>query len=86
MSIREELARVIARDPRYTIEAYAFVLESLNLARNRKLKAMAKRERARRRPRRGRKPRPRPSPRSRATSPAASSARPHAGWRSASSG
>ena len=47
MSLREELARVIARDPRYTIEGYAFVLESLNLARNRKLKAMSKRERAR---------------------------------------
>src|SRR3954470_24676626 len=47
MSIREELARVIARDPRYTIEGYAFVLESLTLARNRKLKAMSKRERAR---------------------------------------
>jgi uncharacterized repeat protein (TIGR04138 family) len=47
MSIREELARVIARDPRYTIEGYAFVLESLNLARQLKLKARAKRERAR---------------------------------------
>ena len=33
MSIRDELARVIARDSRYSIEAYAFVLESLRLAR-----------------------------------------------------
>jgi uncharacterized repeat protein (TIGR04138 family) len=47
MSIREELARVIARDPRYTIEAYAFVLESLNLARHLKLKAQARRDRPR---------------------------------------
>lgn len=47
MSIREELARVIARDPRYTIEGYAFVLESLNLARSRKLKSLAKRDRNR---------------------------------------
>jgi uncharacterized repeat protein (TIGR04138 family) len=47
MSIREELARVIARDPRYTIEGYAFVLESLNLARHLKLKARAKRDRSR---------------------------------------
>jgi uncharacterized repeat protein (TIGR04138 family) len=47
MSIREELARVIARDPRYTIEAYAFVLESLNLARHLKLKARSRRDRPR---------------------------------------
>jgi uncharacterized repeat protein (TIGR04138 family) len=39
MNFRDELARVIAQDPRYTIEAYAFVLESLNLARQEKLKA-----------------------------------------------
>jgi uncharacterized repeat protein (TIGR04138 family) len=42
MSIRDELARVIARDSRYSIEAYAFVLESLRLARHHKLKAQAK--------------------------------------------
>jgi uncharacterized repeat protein (TIGR04138 family) len=47
MSIREELARVIARDPRYAIEAYAFVLESLNLARHLKLKSKARRDRSR---------------------------------------
>jgi uncharacterized repeat protein (TIGR04138 family) len=43
MSFREQLARVIARDPRYSIEAYAFVLESLRLARRHKLKILAKR-------------------------------------------
>ncbi len=43
MSIRDELARVIARDSRYSIEAYAFVLESLRLARHHKLKGQAKR-------------------------------------------
>jgi uncharacterized repeat protein (TIGR04138 family) len=39
MNFRDELARVIAQDPRYAIEAYAFVLESLNHARQEKLKA-----------------------------------------------
>lgn len=39
MSFRDEIGRVIAKDPRYTLEAYAFVLESLHLARNRKLRA-----------------------------------------------
>ena len=29
MNLRDQLARVIARDSRYTIESYAFVLESL---------------------------------------------------------
>jgi uncharacterized repeat protein (TIGR04138 family) len=42
MNIRDELARVIARDSRYSIEAYAFVLESLRLARLHKLKGQAK--------------------------------------------
>jgi uncharacterized repeat protein (TIGR04138 family) len=42
MNIRDQLARVIARDARYPIEAYAFVLESLKLARNRKLKELKK--------------------------------------------
>ena len=32
MSFRDEFARVIANDPRYSIEAYAFILESLNQA------------------------------------------------------
>ncbi len=35
---RDQIGRVIARDPRYSLEAYAFVLESLNLARERKLR------------------------------------------------
>jgi uncharacterized repeat protein (TIGR04138 family) len=39
MNFQDELARVIAQDPRYSIEAYAFVLESLNHARQEKLKA-----------------------------------------------
>jgi uncharacterized repeat protein (TIGR04138 family) len=43
MSLRDELARIIARDSRYTIEAYAFVLESLKLARHHKLKGAGKR-------------------------------------------
>jgi uncharacterized repeat protein (TIGR04138 family) len=42
MNFRDELARVIAQDPRYPIEAYAFVLESLNHARQEKLKARGK--------------------------------------------
>jgi uncharacterized repeat protein (TIGR04138 family) len=43
MNISEQLARVIARDSRYTIEAYAFVLESLGRARHHKLKERRKR-------------------------------------------
>jgi len=39
MNFRDELARVIAQDPRYPIEAYAFILESLNHARQEKLSA-----------------------------------------------
>jgi uncharacterized repeat protein (TIGR04138 family) len=39
MDFRDELARVIAGDPRYSIEAYAFILEALNQAKRRKLKA-----------------------------------------------
>lgn len=35
---RDQIGRVIARDPRYSLEAYAFVLESLNLARERKVR------------------------------------------------
>jgi uncharacterized repeat protein (TIGR04138 family) len=54
-SYRDELGRVIAMDPRYSLEAYAFVLESLHLARNRKIRQAKKAERARGpRPRRGR--------------------------------
>ena len=39
MSFRDELARIIASDPRYSIDAYAFILEALNHARTQKLKA-----------------------------------------------
>jgi uncharacterized repeat protein (TIGR04138 family) len=50
MNFRDELARVIARDPRYAIDAYAFILEALNEARTEKLKAKsAERERERER-------------------------------------
>ncbi|APW63573.1 Minf_1886 family protein [Paludisphaera borealis] len=55
MSFRDEIGRVIAKDPRYSLEAYAFVLESLHLARSRKLRDARRAERARGpRPRRGR--------------------------------
>jgi uncharacterized repeat protein (TIGR04138 family) len=38
MNFRDELARIIAGDPRYSIDAYAFVLEALNHAKHQKLK------------------------------------------------
>jgi uncharacterized repeat protein (TIGR04138 family) len=37
-AFRDQIGRVIARDPRYSLEAYAFVLESLHMARDRKLR------------------------------------------------
>jgi uncharacterized repeat protein (TIGR04138 family) len=40
MSLREQLPRIIANDPRFTIEGYAFVLEALHHARLHKLKAL----------------------------------------------
>jgi len=43
MNLRDQLARVIARDSRYTIESYAFVLESLKRARTHKLQEQRKR-------------------------------------------
>jgi len=42
MSFRDELARIIASDPRYTIDAYAFILEALNHARAQKLKGKSR--------------------------------------------
>ena len=39
MNFRDELARIIASDPRYSIEAYAFILEALDHARHQKFKA-----------------------------------------------
>jgi uncharacterized repeat protein (TIGR04138 family) len=38
MSFRDQLPRIIACDPRYAIDAYAFVLEALNHARFQKMK------------------------------------------------
>ncbi|HZW32911.1 MAG TPA: Minf_1886 family protein [Isosphaeraceae bacterium] len=37
MSLRDQLPRIIACDPRFSIEAYAFVLEALHQARLQKL-------------------------------------------------
>jgi uncharacterized repeat protein (TIGR04138 family) len=51
MNLRDQLARVIARDSRFKIEAYAFVLESLKLARHHKLKGRRKRQDQSRSPR-----------------------------------
>jgi uncharacterized repeat protein (TIGR04138 family) len=42
MNFRDELARIIAGDPRYSIEVYAFVLEALNHAKYVKLKRKAR--------------------------------------------
>jgi uncharacterized repeat protein (TIGR04138 family) len=39
MSLRNHLPRIIARDPRFSIDAYAFVLEALDRARIQKLNA-----------------------------------------------
>jgi uncharacterized repeat protein (TIGR04138 family) len=51
MSFREDLARVAARDARYTIEAYEFVFATIDHAR----RLRARQAPARRRGRRGRK-------------------------------
>ncbi len=51
MSLRDELAGVLARDPRYTVHAYAFVFESLEFT-----KTLKKKARTRARARRGRPP------------------------------
>ena len=40
MSLRDQLPRIIACDPRFAIEGYAFVLEALHHARLHKLKAL----------------------------------------------
>jgi uncharacterized repeat protein (TIGR04138 family) len=51
MNLRDELARIIANDPRFTIEAYAFTLEALGHARQLKLEARSRdREKARKSP------------------------------------
>ena len=51
MSLRADLAGVLARDPRYSIQAYVFVLEALEFAKNAK-----KRSRTRTRARRTKPP------------------------------
>ena len=88
MNLRDQLARVIARDSRDSIESYAFVLESLKRARTTSCKIYGNSEtriaardhanalRLRLRLRRPGKPRPS----SRGMSPAANSVRPHGGW------
>lgn len=48
MSLRDDLARVLARDPRYSIHAYAFVLEALEHAKARRRRARARGGRVRR--------------------------------------
>ena len=40
MSLRDHLPRIIALDPRFGIDAYAFVLEALDLGRRKKLAAI----------------------------------------------
>ena len=47
MSLRADLAGVLARDPRYSIQAYAFVLEALEFAKHSKKKRSRTRTRAR---------------------------------------
>ncbi len=84
MNLRDQLARVIARDSRYTIESYAFVLESLKRARTHNLQEQRKRRDRDRtsRPRKRTSPRPpgKPRPNNRAMSRGPSSARPPGAW------
>ncbi len=54
MSLRDQLPRIIACDPRFTIDAYAFVLEALDHARIQKLNALRSRPEASRTARSGR--------------------------------
>ncbi len=42
MSLRDELAGVLARDPRYSIHAYAFVFEALEYTKKLKKRAQAR--------------------------------------------
>jgi uncharacterized repeat protein (TIGR04138 family) len=39
MSLRDDLSGVLARDPRYSIQAYAFVFEALEFTKNQKKRA-----------------------------------------------
>lgn len=47
MSIRNDLAGVLARDPRYTIQAYAFVFEALEYAKSLKKRSQGRSRRTR---------------------------------------
>jgi uncharacterized repeat protein (TIGR04138 family) len=42
MSLRDELAGVLARDPRYSIHAYAFIFEALEYTKNLKKRVQAR--------------------------------------------
>ena len=42
MSLRDDLAGVLARDPRYTIQAYAFLFEALEFTKSRKKRTQAR--------------------------------------------
>ncbi len=42
MSLRDDLAGVLARDPRYDLNAYLFIFEALEFTKNLKLKAQGK--------------------------------------------
>ena len=90
MNFRDELARIIAGDPRYSIEAYAFVLEALNHAKHQKLKGKVRGTRQGRShtltptATAGRRHRRRRNRAFRATSPVASCARPSEDWPCAS--
>src|ERR1700735_4456780 len=42
MSLRDDLAGVLARDPRYPIQAYAFVFEALEFTKTLKKRAQAR--------------------------------------------
>ena len=91
MNFRDELARIIASDPRYSIEAYAFVLEALNHAKHQKLKGRARdrdKERTSEPDRRtaARRPRHQRNRAFRATSPVACCARLSENWPCASTG
>jgi uncharacterized repeat protein (TIGR04138 family) len=46
MSLRDQLPRIIALDPRFSVDAYAFVLEALDYARIQKLNALRLRARS----------------------------------------
>jgi len=50
MSLRVDLAGVLARDPRYPIQAYAFVFEALEFSKNLKRRSPARGRTRRRRP------------------------------------